>query len=59
MSTYNFLPSLGEILSDVKFVFLIDTTFESGLSNSSSNKFKTMEEKIRLSVSRSFSASYY
>ena len=45
---------LGEILSDVKFMFLIDTAFESELLNGSSNAFKTMEEKIRSSVSRGF-----
>ncbi|XP_073230384.1 uncharacterized protein [Porites lutea] len=47
----------GEILSDVKFMFLIDTAFESELLNSSSNVFKTMEEKIRSSVKHQFNDS--
>ena len=44
----------GEILSDVNFTFIFNTKFQNELLNSSSNAFRTMEDKIRVSVSTSF-----
>ncbi|KAM7429289.1 hypothetical protein ABFA07_019837 [Porites harrisoni] len=47
----------GEILSDVNFTFIFNTKFQNELLNSSSNEFRTMEDKIQFSVKLQFNDS--